>query len=397
MARYVFTTVEPDGTRSSGTLEAPSKNLALRALAEKDLIVSNVTEMKSRKDRLRVGGEDLLLFTQELGSMLRAGVLLSKSLNVIASDVENASLRQIALELDSGINSGKTLSECLKDYPHVFDKLYVAMAEAGEGGGDLPNILLRLAKYIEQREILKRKLISQLYYPAMTLGFAVIIMLGIFAYGIPIVTEVYAGFDRDLPILTTMIMGVGTFLQNYWWAILLGMLILGYALWKYLETEKGAYNFDKLKLNIKVIGPLVRRLAIARFARTLGALYGAGVPVLQAMQLTAGSIGNRVMEETLVKSVQNIKEGESVTQALSRSKVFTPMAISMMSAGEETGSLDVMLKELAQFYETQVDISLRALTSLLEPAIMIIVGLFIATIILGLALPFMQLFTVLAS
>jgi type IV pilus assembly protein PilC len=367
----------------------------MKNLSDKEMVVTNLTEMRTRKESLKVSGEDLLLFTQELGSMLKAGILLSKALNVLASDVENSSLRQIALELDAGINSGKTLTECLKQYPKVFDKLYVSMVEAGEGGGELPLILLRLAKYIEQSEILKKKIISQLYYPAMTLVFAMLVMLFILSYGIPIVVSVYSGFDTELPLLTQLVLVFGKFMQSYWHALIVVLAVLVVALIHLLNTEKGAYYFDKLMLEIRVIGPLVKKMAIARFARTLGTLYGAGVPILHAMELTAGGIGNRVMEKLLRKSLENISEGSSVTQALGKVKVFTPMAMSMMAAGEETGSLDVMLNELAEFYETQVEISVRALTSLLEPIIMIFVGMFVAVIILALALPFMQLFTVL--
>ena len=395
MAQYVFTVLDDKGNRSSGTLEAPTRSLALRALTEKELIVTNLTQMRTKKENLRVSGEDLLLFTQELGSMVKAGILLSKALNVLASDVESASLRQVALELDSGINAGKSLSECMKEYPGVFDKLYVSLVEAGEGGGELPEILLRLAKYIEQQEILRKKIISQLYYPMMTLTFAVLVMGFILAYGIPVVMDVYKGFSTELPFLTRMILAFGGFMQNSWIWVILGLVLAGIIIWKILQTDEGAYAFDKFKLEVRIFGPLVKKLSISRFARTLGTLYGAGVPILHAMDLTAGSIGNRVMEKHLRDSLQNLSEGDSITQALNRSKIFTPMAISMMAAGEETGSLDVMLKELAEFYETQVEIALRALTSLLEPAIMIVVGLFIAVIILALALPFMQLFSVL--
>ncbi len=397
MAQYVFTALDDKGNRSSGTLEAENRSFALKVLSEKNLTVTNLNQMKTRREKLRVSGEELLLFTQELGSMLKAGILLSKALNILATDVESPSLRQVALELDSGINSGKSLSECIKEFPGVFDKLYYSMVQAGEGGGELPGILLRLAKYIEQQEILRRKIIGQLYYPVMTLTFALLVMGFIMAYGIPVVIDVYEGFSTELPFLTRIILGVGRFMQLSWHWVLLGLILLGFIAYKILQTPRGAYAFDRFKLEMRVIGPLIKKLAIARFARTLGTLYGAGVPILQAMDLTAGSIGNLVMEEHLKNSLKNLSEGDSISQAIGRSDLFTPMAVSMMTVGEETGSLDVMLKELAGFYETQVEISLRALTSLLEPAIMIVVGLFIAVIILSLALPFMQLFTVLES
>ncbi len=393
MAQFVFT-VEQDGQRTSGSIEAANRNNALKSLAEKNLVVIKLTEVETNREKIKISGEELLLFTQELGSMLKAGITFRYALEVLSLDLDNPQLRQISMEMTSGLKEGQSVSAVLRKYPRIFSKLYVSMVEAGETGGDLPGILLRLAKYIERVEELKKKVQSQLYYPLMVLLFSVAVISFILVFGIPRVNEVYQGFDAELPMPTQVFLGIGTFISTYWWIIFPVLFLVGYGIYRWSITSKGREFWDRWKINNRFIGSLFKKLSISRFARTLSTLYASGIPILDSMRLVAGSADNVIMENAIRESVERLKQGESITKALgARREIFTPMTISMIAAGEETGSLNTMLDELSDFYEMQVEISLKALTGLIEPIIMIFIGLFIAVLIIVMALPFMQLFT----
>jgi len=338
----------------------------------------------------------LLLFTQELAAMLNAGISIQRALDIIITDIDNPGLRQIIMEITSSIGEGKEFSETLKDYPQVFSLLYVSMVSAGEKAGQLPDILLRLSGYIESAENLKKKVVGSLYYPLIIFIFSIFITAFIFVFGIPRVKEIYDSMGGVLPLPTLIFIAAGTFLSQNWYYIL-PLLIVGItALFYWSKTERGKFFQDNFKLNNVLLGPVFRRLAIARFARTLSTLYNSGVPILESMEIVSDSMGNVVMEKAVKNSIKKLHEGEELTEPLRESEVFTQMAISMMSAGEESGTLGSMLERLADFYETQVEISLRSLTELIEPLVMILIGIIIAIIILVLALPFMQISTVLS-
>jgi len=402
MPLFVYTVQDKDGRRSSGTIESSDKDSAMKTLAEKDLIVTALTPSGSAlggilgRRKLKIKGEELLLFTQELAAMLNAGISIQRALDIIITDIDNPGLRQIIMEITSSIGEGKEFSETLKDYPQVFSLLYVSMVSAGEKAGQLPDILLRLSGYIESAENLKKKVVGSLYYPLIIFIFSIFITAFIFVFGIPRVKEIYDSMGGVLPLPTLIFIAAGTFLSQNWYYIL-PLLIVGItALFYWSKTERGKFFQDNFKLNNVLLGPVFRRLAIARFARTLSTLYNSGVPILESMEIVSDSMGNVVMEKAVKNSIKKLHEGEELTEPLRESEVFTQMAISMMSAGEESGTLGSMLERLADFYETQVEISLRSLTELIEPLVMILIGIIIAIIILVLALPFMQISTVLS-
>ena len=269
------------------------------------------------------------------------------------------------------------------------------MIEAGEKGGELPSILLRLATYIENSENLKKKVKGALYYPAIILIFSAIITVFIFTFGIPRIKEIYDTLGGTLPLPTVIFISIGNFLSFTWYYILPLLIGLFIFLTRWSKTDIGRFFWDNQRLNNRLLGPVFRRLAIARFARILSTLYNSGVPMLQSMDIVAGSMGNVVMEKAVRNATKKLSQGEDLTEPLRDSKVFTNMAISMLAAGEEAGALGTMLNKLADFYEVQVEISIRSITTLIEPVIMIIIGVVIAIIILVLALPFMQISTVL--
>jgi type IV pilus assembly protein PilC len=404
MPLFSFTARDNDGKKTSGTLEADSKEGAMKILTEKNLIVTKVTPLKIKKQnplsflgvgQMKIKGEELLLFTQELASMLSAGINMRRALDIISADVDNPDLKQIVFELLTGIGEGKPLSELFKKYPEVFSKLYVSMVEAGETSGKLPDILLRLATYIENAENLKKKVQGAFYYPVIVLVLSLFITAFIFIFGIPRIKSIYDQLGGDLPVFTKVFIDLSTFISQNLFFIVPLLILLVIALTYISKTEQFKYFMDNFKLKNKLLGPIFQRLAIARFSRTLSALYTSGVPLLQAMEIVSTSMGNIIMEKAVRTSIKKLAEGETLADPLRDTNVFTQMAISMLSAGEEAGTLGTMLDKLADFYETQVELSIRALSDLIEPLIMVFIGIIIGVLILVLALPFMQLSTVL--
>lgn len=401
MPQFAFTALDnKDGKRTSGFIEANDREAALRMMAEKDLVVTKLTPVRTRHNKflsffgiggMRIKGEELLVFTQELGSMLDAGIPLKKALDVMINDFSSPVFRQIGIEMSNGLGAGRTLSEMLEEYPDTFSKLYVSMITAGETSGNLPTILLRLASYIEKTENLKKKVKSALFYPMIVFLFALLIMVGIFTFGIPRIKSIYQGLNVELPFLTQMFISIGDVISGYWYLILLVVIAGGFFSIRFFSTSAGQYALDKFKLNVPVFGVLFKRLAISHFSRTMSTLYSSGVPILDAMQIVSGSTGNRVVEKVLLVSLSKMRQGEPISVPLRNSGIFTEMSISMITSGEESGSLDKMLGKLADFYETQVDIMLSGLSGLLEPIIMIFVGGMVGIIILAVALPFLQL------
>lgn len=396
MPQFAFTVKDKEGKKSSGTLDAENQDAALKALAERDLVVTKITPIKTKRGAIKITDEERLLFIQELASMLRAGIPMKRALEVLASDVESKELRQIALELSSGLSSGGSLSALLANYPAAFSTLSVSLVEAGETGGDLPKILARLAKYIGDMIILKKKIQSQLYYPAVVLVFSMALITFMFIFGIPIIQEVYVGMGSQLPAPTRIFLDITGFLNRYIVFIGIALTIVLFLFLNWAKTAPGRMALDGFILKLPVVGSIIRKLLISQFARTLGALYDGGVEVLQSLDIVSRSIGNKVMEKTVKDAEGKIRKGQTITTAFDEGKVFTPMAVSMISVGEETGTLAAMLDELAVFYEAQTEISLKALAELVEPTIMIFVGILIAAIIVILALPFMTLFTVIS-
>jgi len=395
MPLFAFSAQDQKGNVSSGTMEALNRETAMKILSEKDLIVTVLREARAtslfgiRKTRIR--GEELLLFTQELASMLDAGISLQKAMNIMLSDVDSPAFKQVVSELSSGISEGTPLSELLTKYPNIFPRLYISMIEAAERSGELPKILLRLATYIENAEHLKKKVQGALYYPAVVLSATALITTFIFIYCIPKIKEIYDNMGTELPILTKLFINTTAFIGNNLYIMVPLFVVLVWIFVKFLNTEKGQIMVDTIKIKNKFLAPIFQKLAIARFSRTLSTLYSSGVPIIPSMKLVATSMGNRVMEKVVLGCVKKLEEGESIAAPLRGSDVFTNMAISMLSAGEEAGSIGSMLDKLADFYEKQVEIAIKSLTDLIEPLIMIAIGIIIGFVILVLALPFMQI------
>ena len=397
MPQFAFTCLDQDKKSVTGTIRASDYNTALKALAGQYNVVVQVREIKKRARLFtrKVTGEEIMVFTQQIATMLKAGLPLKRTLDIMMEDADNPTMRNVLSEISSGINRGKALSEMFALYPDIFSKLYLYMVEAGEVGGKLPEILKKLADYIEISENLKKKVKAALYYPAAVMIIAILLSLFIFVFGVKQFEQIYAGLNVTLPRGTLMFIALVNFLSTYWLLILFACCVIFYLGGMYLKTSRGAFLFDRFTLHLPVMGPLLQRLAIARFSRTLSSLYSGGVPILKSLELVAGSMGNRVMERAVQNLLENIKEGESLASSLRASKVFTSMALSMISTGEESGTLDTMLNELALFYEVQVEIMLKGMASLIEPIIIVFVGIFVGILLVVLGMPLFNLVQVL--
>lgn len=398
MARFVFTGKSRDGERVSGTLEAKDRDSAYKNLSEKDILVTSLAKRSTRKnifssdEKPKASGEDLIAMTREMAALLRSGVRIKKTMDILAEDAEKPPLKHMLVEMSSAIASGASLSDQFAKYPTVFSKLYIALASAGEKAGNLPEILARLSVYLENSEALKRRVKGAFYYPATVLIFCSLVMILVMSFGIPRIAEVYANLGSQLPLPTRILIGVSNFLAHWWlvWIPLAVLLVFG--LMRYAETKNGARAIDYLKLHTPHIGKMMKHLVIARFSWTFGMLYSSGVPLIETLDLVTSSVGSPIIGEVLLQALTNITHGEPIAGALRQCQgIFTNMSLSMINAGEESGELDQMLLNVANFYEAEVDAELRALSSVIEPMIMIVVGIFMALIIIALGLPFFNL------
>jgi type IV pilus assembly protein PilC len=405
MTQYAYTVSDPSsGQRSSGTLIAPDYEAAFRMLTERNYIVTRLDGVASTRSRLldllgvqqrAIRDEQVLALTEQMAAMLKAGLTVKQAFEIVMHDTQDPRLRQFLLEMTTSLGAGASLSEVLGRYPEAFDRQYVALVSAGESGGKLSEVMHRLAALIDARIAMRRKLQAAMYYPVFVLVFATAILIGLFVFGVPRFEEIYRGFGSEIPFATQMFMNVAKAMRSHFAALTLLALVLGLACRQAMRCERIAYAIDALKLRLPVFGPLNQRLAIARFSRTLATLHNSGVSIVQALDLVAASMSNRVLEKVVRDARARVIEGESLSSPLRRSRCFTEMSLSMIAAGEHSGALDEMLNNVAEYYEEQVDVTLRALASLVEPAVMVFVGFVVGTVMVALILPIFKLSTVL--
>jgi type IV pilus assembly protein PilC len=285
------------------------------------------------------------------------------------------------------VEAGNTLADSLKRHPKQFSDLYVNMVAAGEAGGILDVILLRLAEYMEKAEKLRRKVKGAMFYPATVLGFAAVAIAILLIFVIPTFAGFFTGAGVALPLPTRIVIAASHFLVGYWWAVLVGLGVLFYMIRRWKATESGGLVFDRLLLKVPILGSVVRKSAIARFSRTLGTLTASGVPILEGLQITAKTSGNKVVENAVLQSRVSIAGGDTISEPLKKSEVFPPMVVQMINVGEQTGGLDEMLNKVADFYDSEVDSAVDAMTSVLEPIMIVFLGIVVGGMVVAMYLP----------
>jgi type IV pilus assembly protein PilC len=384
------------GSIKKGEMEAPNEAAIRIHLRQQNIIptriVSRGTEIRlSFPGKKKVKQRSIAVFTRQLATMIDAGLPLVQSLEILSSQQDSKVFKTVLREVREDVEKGSTFAGALKRHPSVFTDLYTNLVIAGEEGGILDNILLRLASYIEKAEALKKKVKSALVYPSTIVGVAVAVVMILMIFVIPVFETMFKGAGQSLPLPTLIVLAMSKFVKKYIIIIVPALILLGYLLKKYYQTESGRSAVDGLLLKLPVFGPLFQKIAVARFTRTLGTLVSSGVPILDGLTIVSKTAGNKTVETAILNARASIREGETISEPLSRSRVFPPMVIQMISVGESTGALDSMLSKIADFYEEEVDVAVSNLTSLLEPFLMIFLGVVIGGVVIAMYLPIFQM------
>ena len=397
MPIFVWSGVDRQGSRQKGEIEADNQMIARQLLSRQGVVVRTLkTKPKDLLELVpimqqKVKSRDLVVFTRQFATLIDAGVPLVQCLDILQQQEPNKTFKRIINQIKADVESGKTFSEALKKHPNVFDTLYVNLVAAGEMGGMLDVTLNRLAAYIEKIERLKKKVRGAMTYPAVVVGIAVLVVAVILTYVIPVFAGLFRDAGAKLPPMTLIVIAISDFFKRYIHWMVLGLILLVFLFKRFRKTPKGREWTDSLALRAPVFGILLRKVAIARFSRTLGTMLGAGVPILDSLDIVATTAGNAVIEKELRKARASIAEGQTVAEPLGKSGVFPPMVVQMISVGEATGALDEMLSKIADFYDEEVDIAVDALTSLLEPLLIVFLGVTIGGLLVAMYLPIFQL------
>jgi type IV pilus assembly protein PilC len=400
MATFAYVGRNRSGAVKKGELTAKTRDEAVDQLRKQNVVVTSLEEKAGKAGGFNINfgsgltDKDLVVFTRQFGTMINAGLPLVQCLEILSTQSENKTLRESITEVKAHVEGGSTFSDALRRFPKVFDDLYVNMVHAGEVGGLLDTILTRLAKHIEKAMKLKGQIKSAMVYPSAIIGVAVIVISVLMIWVIPIFAKMFnelSGGKVGLPGPTQLVIDVSNIFQSYWYVMIGAIVALVFGIKKYYGTTQGRMNIDKFLLKVPVIGDLIRKASVAKFTRTLGTLLSSGVPLLEGLSICAKTSGNKVIEETLMNARVSISGGKTIAEPLAKSDVFPKMVTHMIAVGESTGALDSMLGKIADFYEDEVDQAVAALTSLLEPVMMVVLGVVIGFIVIAMYLPIFQM------
>jgi MSHA biogenesis protein MshG len=404
MPHFNYTARQKDGSKVSGTLELSSASAVAEHLADSGLIPVKIAERQSRDESERVGDSmwqrltrkrvrtsDLILFCRQMYSLTRSGVPIIRALAGLIESSQNPRLRQVLAGVIDGLESGRDLSGSMAQYPDVFPSLITRMVQVGENSGNLEQAFEQLGAYLEFEKHTREQVKSALRYPTfviIAIGVAIAI-LSLFV--IPAFEKVFTSFGAELPLPTRIILAVSDFSVTYWAHILGGMAVAFFAFKRWRKTKSGAYRWDKFKLRLPIIGSILLRSTLARFARAFSMGYGSGVPLVQSLAFTARALENHYIGTKLDEMRNHLERGETLTRSAASLHIFTPLVLQMLSVGEETGSVDAMLNEVADFYEREVEYELKNLTSAIEPILIVVIGIMVLVLALGVFLPMWNL------
>ena len=405
MAIFRWQGVGPNGETVRGEMDAPNASaVAARLRLRRIRPLPNRIRAKGRglETEIRLPGlgeritqRDVVIFTRQLATMIDAGLPIVQALDLLARQTENKTFSGVIATLKNEVESGSAFAESLARHPAVFDELYINMVSAGEMGGMLDTILARLAAYMEKAMKLKAQIKSAMMYPISVVCVAVLVTALLLAYVIPVFSEMFAGFGEELPLPTQLAINLSAVVVAYFWYLVAGSVGTLVSMRAYYRTERGRQTIDGLVLRLPLIGDIVRKAAVARFTRTLSTLVSSGVPILDALAITGKTAGNTVVEKAVLAARQSIGEGKTLADPLIKSQVFPPMVCQMVQVGETTGALDTMLAKIADFYDDEVDTAASNLTTLVEPVVILFLGIIIGGLVVSMYLPIFQLGTVL--
>jgi len=398
MATTVFTWEGKtrQGSVQKGEISANNKEDVLALLRKQNIqpinVVAKPKEIKLSFGAPKVKDKDIVIFTRQLATMIDAGLPLVQCLDILGSQTENKTLAKTVNQVRSDVESGATFADALKKHPKIFDNLYCNMVAAGEAGGILDTILGRLAAFMEKFAKIKGQIKSAMIYPSVILFVAVSVVALLMVVVVPMLANIFVEAKMQLPFPTRVVMAISNFLKS-WGGLILLFAIIGFfvGLGQFRKTEKGQRTTDAIALKIPVAGSLIQRVAVAKFTRTLGTLLTSGVPILEGLLIVSRTAGNKVVEEAILATRQSVSEGKTLADPLGRAKIFPAMVVSMISVGEATGALDNMLNKIADFYDDEVDSAVAALTSMLEPMLMIFLGITVGFVIVAMYMPIFQM------
>jgi type IV pilus assembly protein PilC len=396
MAVYVWAAQGRAGEMKKGETEAINEAAVRTQLRRQGLKPTRVKEKP--KDLLEmipmkgsVKSRDVVIFSRQFSTMISAGLPLIQCLDILATQEQNKAFAKVIRTIKEDIEGGSTLSDALRKHPKVFDDLFINMIAAGEAGGILDTILNRLAVYLEKSMKLKRKVKGAMTYPGVVLGMSVAIITLLLVKVVPVFQSIFAGMGRELPFVTQTLINLSSFVTDNSLYILGAIVIVIVALVRFYRTDNGRYLFDRMILKPPVIGSLMRKVAIAKFTRTLSTLISSGVPILDGLEIVSRTSGNKIVEKALMETRKNISEGKTIAEPLAATTVFPPMVVQMIAVGEATGSLDSMLTKIADFYDDEVEVAVAAMTSMLEPILMVFLGGVVGGMIVAMYLPIFQI------
>jgi len=398
VSTYVFKAMDFAGAQASGEVEAENKQIVADQLKSRGLVVLEIADKHtSREINLalfqRVKGAELTILTRQMSTMVNSGMTILRALYVLEAQTENKVLRETVVKVRKDVEAGLPLSDALERHPKLFNPLFVAMTRAGETGGVLDAALLRVADQLEKEDSLRRQVKSAMAYPLVVMGFAFSVLIALVAFIVPVFVSVFKELGGELPSITKFTVLLSKAVTGYWWLCMMLVAAIVFAFRRWKRTDRGRAQWDTLRLRIPFkIGDIVQKISLARWSRTLSALISAGVPILQALEITGKTAGNHVVETAMADVIANVKAGGTIAAPLKNTPVFPGMVCSMIGVGEETGALDTMLEKIADFYEDQVESAVKQLTSILEPVMIILVGAIVGFIVISMYMPLFKVY-----
>ncbi len=397
--KFSYKARDVDGEVVSGEIDAPTPQAAERKLRSQGLypLIIKPVEKGLRKEislpflKPKVRIKHVAVFTRQLAAMIGAGIPLPTAINTLAQQVTSKKLAQILTEIREDVEGGSKFSEALKRHPETFSKLYISMVEAGEATGNLDLMLNRWFVFIEKILALRRKVITAMVYPLFVIVMAICIAAFLLIKIVPTFVDIFNQSHVELPALTKFIIDMSNFLRSSYVYVLIGLVAFGVAMKFLLKVDQVKEFIDRLSLRVFIIGPLMRKVAVARISRSLATMVKSGIPILDSLDIIAGTSGNKVIADALLKARDDVAKGELLSKSLQASGVFPPMMLEMLAAGEQTGAVDEMMDKVADFFEDEVDAAVEALTSMVEPLMLVFIGGFIGTIVIALYLPIFKL------
>lgn len=401
MAVYQYSGTDKSGRSVKGKITSESQKIARQQLKKEGILllsIGSVTGSSQQRGkgvqlfaRKSVPLNELTLITRQLASLVKANVPLIESITAIMEQSENETMKIALSDIRQNVNEGASFSKSLANHPNIFTKVYINMVDAGESSGTLPLVLVRLAEFLEIQSRLRAKVISAMVYPTLMIGIGGMLMLGIFTFVIPKIAKIFSSMNKELPWYTELMLNISDFTVSYWWLLIISAFGFITFLRFYLSTKSGIEKKDRVVLKLPIVGPLVRMIAVSRFANTMATLLNGGVPIVVSLGISKAVVNNQVLTAAISEAQENITEGHSLAEPLKNSGEFPPLILHMIAIGERTGDLPYMLEMVSQTYEEQVSIKVERFTALLEPMMVVFMGLAVGTIVMSVFTPLLQL------